>query len=103
MYALSGFCASLGGVVFVTYTSAGNAINGTALELDAIAPVVIGGTLLNGGYGSVVGTFLGLLIFAVTQSAITFEGTLNSWWAKIVTGALLLTFILMQRVIERKR
>lgn len=103
VYALSGFFASLGGVVFVTYTMAGNAINGTALELDAIAAVVIGGTLLTGGYGSVVGTFLGLLIFAVTQSAITFEGTLNSWWAKIVTGTLLLAFILMQRAIQRDR
>jgi simple sugar transport system permease protein len=103
VYALSGFCAALGGVVFVMYTSAGNAINGTGLELDAIAAVVIGGTLLTGGYGSVFGTFFGLLIFAVMQSAITFEGTLSSWWAKIVTGVLLLAFILMQRVLQRSR
>jgi simple sugar transport system permease protein len=103
VYALSGFCASLGGVVLVMYTSAGNAINGTGLELDAIAAVVIGGTLLTGGYGSVFGTFFGLLIFAVMQSAITFEGTLSSWWAKIVTGVLLLAFILMQRMLQRSR
>jgi simple sugar transport system permease protein len=102
VYALSGFCAALGGVVFVMYTSAGNAINGTGLELDAIAAVVIGGTLLTGGYGSVFGTFFGLLIFAVMQSAITFEGTLSSWWAKIVTGVLLLAFILMQRILHRR-
>jgi ribose/xylose/arabinose/galactoside ABC-type transport system permease subunit len=103
VYALSGFCAALGGVVLVMYTSAGNAINGTGLELDAIATVVIGGTLLTGGYGSVVGTFLGLLIFSVMQSAITFEGTLSSWWAKIATGVLLLAFILLQRAIQRDR
>jgi simple sugar transport system permease protein len=101
VYALSGFCAALGGVVFVLYTSAGNAINGTGLELDAIAAVVIGGTLLTGGYGSVLGTFFGLLIFAVIQSAITFEGTLSSWWKMIVTGLLLLAFILLQRALQR--
>lgn len=98
VYAFSGFCAALGGVVFVVHTSAGNAINGTGMELDAIAAVVIGGTLLTGGYGSVLGSFLGLLIFAVIQTAIIFDGGLSSWWIKIVTGALLLAFILLQRV-----
>jgi simple sugar transport system permease protein len=101
VYALSGFCAALGGVVFVVYTSAGNAINGTGLELDAIAAVVIGGTLLSGGYGSVFGSFLGLLILAVIQTGIAFEGSLSSWWTKIVTGSLLLAFILLQRVLQR--
>ncbi len=103
IYAFSGFCAALGGVLFVVYTSAGNAINGTGLELDAIATVVIGGTLLTGGFGSVFGSFLGLLIFAVIQTAITFEGSLSSWWARIATGALLLAFILLQRAFQPKR
>jgi simple sugar transport system permease protein len=100
VYAFSGFCSALGGVLLVLYASAGNAINGTGLELDAIAAVVIGGTLLTGGTGSVVGTFLGLMIFAVIQTAINFEGTLSSWWSKIVTGLLLLAFILMQRALH---
>ncbi len=103
VYAFSGLCAALGGVVLVMDTSAGNAINGTGLELDAIAAVVIGGTLLTGGYGSVFGTLFGLLIFAVIQSAITFDGSLSSWWTKVVTGALLLAFILMQRMLQRTR
>lgn len=101
VYALSGFCAALGGLVFSAYTSAGNAIAGTGLELDAIAAVVMGGTLLTGGYGSPFGTLLGLLIFAVIQTAITFDGTLSSWWSKIVTGTLLLAFILLQRALQR--
>lgn len=102
-YAISGFCGALGGIVFVIYTSAGNAINGTGMELDAIAAVVIGGTVLTGGYGSVFGTFLGLMIFAVIQTAITFEGSLSSWWIKIVTGALLLAFIVLQRAVQPRR
>jgi simple sugar transport system permease protein len=97
VYALSGFCGALGGIVLAIYTSSGNAVAGTGLELDAIAAVVIGGTMLTGGYGSIFGTLLGLLIFAILQTAITFDGNLSSWWAKIVTGGLLLAFILMQR------
>lgn len=99
-YVLSGVCAGLGGVLFTLYTSSGNAISGTGLELDAIAAVVIGGTLLSGGYGSVVGTLLGILTIGVVQTAITFEGTLSSWWTRIVIGLLLLCFMLVQRVIE---
>jgi simple sugar transport system permease protein len=99
-YVLSGVSAALGGVLFAVYTSSGNAISGTGLELDAIAAVVIGGTLLSGGYGSVFGTFLGIGILGVVQTAITFQGTLSSWWTKIVIGALLLAFLLIQKGIE---
>lgn len=103
VYALSGLLASLGGVVLSIYTSAGNATAGAGMELDAIAAVVIGGTLLTGGYGSVIGTVLGLLIFAIIQSAIIFDGNLSTWWSKIATGALLLVFILLQRMLNRSR
>jgi simple sugar transport system permease protein len=100
-YALSGACAGLGGAVFTIYTSSGNAISGTGLELDAIASVVIGGTLLSGGYGSIFGTLLGVLILGIVQTAITFQGDLSSWWTRIVIGALLLLFMLVQKTIER--
>lgn len=99
VYALSGFCAALGGIAYAIYTSSGNAISGTGMELDAIAAVVIGGTLLSGGYGSIIGTFLGVLILAMIQTAITFQGTLNSWWTKIFIGGLLLVFMLLQKVL----
>lgn len=101
IYALSGFCSALAGIVFTIYTSSGNAIGGTGLELDAIAAVVIGGTLLSGGYGSIFGSFLGVLILGMIQQAITFQGTLSSWWTKIFIGTLLLVFMLMQKGIER--
>jgi simple sugar transport system permease protein len=99
-YTISGFCAALGGIVFTLYTSSGNAISGTGLELDAIAAVVIGGTLLTGGYGSVFGTLLGVAILGIIQTAITFQGTLSSWWTKIVIGILLLIFVVLQKIIE---
>src|SRR5439155_24200266 len=90
LYALSGFCSSLAGVAYTFYTSSGNATAGTMLELDAIAAVVIGGTLLSGGVGYVFGTLIGVLILGLIQTIITFEGTLSSWWTKIAIGALLL-------------
>ena len=57
------------------------------MELDAIAAVVIGGTLLTGGSGYVLGTVLGVLVLGLIQTLITFQGTLSSWWTKIVIGA----------------
>lgn len=95
-YVASGFCAALGGLLFSLYTSSGTAVAGTGMELDAIAAVVMGGTLLSGGYGSVFGSFLGVLLLGIIQTAITFQGSLSSWWAKIAIGVLLLIFLVMQ-------
>ena len=101
VYALSGFFASLGGILYSLYTFSGYALAGIGLELDAIASVVIGGTLLSGGVGYLPGTIVGVLIQGVIQSFISFEGTLNSWWTKIVVGALLFLFILLQTWVVR--
>ncbi len=97
IYALSGFTAGLAGVVFSLYTSAGYSLSTVGTELDAIACVVIGGTLLTGGRGYVAGTLFGVLIMGLIQTYITFDGTLSSWWTKIVIGLLLLLFILLQK------
>ena len=92
VYAFSGFCAALAGVVQVIYSPTGDARAADGLELDAIAAVVVGGTLLTGGVGYVAGTFIGVLIFAIIQTALSFEGTLSSWWTRITVGLLLLVF-----------
>ncbi len=97
VYAVSGFCSALAGVVATLYTGSGNPAMSSGLELDAIASVVIGGTLLTGGVGYLAGTFLGVLIFGTIQSALVFDGRLNSWWLRIAVGTLLLAFILLQR------
>ena len=62
--------------------------------------MVIGGTLLSGGVGYVIGTFVGVMILALIQTVITFEGTLSSWWTRIAVGALLLLFILLQKMVQ---
>ncbi|MBA4148957.1 MAG: sugar ABC transporter permease YjfF [Verrucomicrobia bacterium] len=103
VYTLSGFCAALAGVTYSLYTSSGNPNAGMGLELDAIAAAVIGGTLLSGGVGYLAGTFVGVLIFGIIQTTIIFQGTLSSWWTKIVVGGLLLLFILLQKGIQAKK
>ena len=102
VYALSGFCSALAGVLFAVYTTSGNATAAGGLELDAIAAVVVGGTLLNGGSGSVAGTLFGILIFGVIRTGIQFKGNVDAAWTRITIGLLLLAFILLQKLIQRK-
>ncbi|WP_313558335.1 galactofuranose ABC transporter, permease protein YjfF [Agrobacterium cavarae] len=99
IYALSGFLSGLAGIVYTLYTSSGYSLATVGVELDAIAAVVIGGTLLTGGTGLVAGTFIGLMIQGLIQTYIVFDGTLSSWWTKIVIGILLFIFIVLQRTI----
>ncbi len=99
VYTLSGFCSSLGGVIYMLYTSSGYAIATVGMELTAISAVVIGGTLLSGGVGYIGGTLVGVLILGVIQTFIAFQGTLSSWWIRIVIGLLLLLFILLQQAL----
>jgi simple sugar transport system permease protein len=100
-YAICGMTAALGGLVNTFITGSGNCTYGIGLELDAIATVVIGGTLLTGGRGHLFGTLCGVLIIGTIQSAISFDGSLSSSWTRIITGALLLAFILFQRLLLR--
>lgn len=100
-YALSGACAALGGVALTLDTSAGNPGAGVALELDAIAAVVIGGAALEGGLASPVGTALGVVLLGMIQTAITFDGRLGSGWSRIAVGALILAYLLIQRLLRR--
>ncbi|MDT0122478.1 galactofuranose ABC transporter, permease protein YjfF [Paenibacillus sp. RRE4] len=103
VYTFSGFCSALAGVVFTFYMLSGYGLHAMGMELDTIAAVVIGGTLLTGGVGYVAGTFLGVLIQGVIQTIISFEGTLSSWWTKIVIGLMLFVFILFQRLLSERR
>lgn len=102
IYTISGVLSAVGGIVYSFYTFSGYALAGVGLELDAIAAVVIGGTLLTGGSGYVLGTLIGVLIMGVIQTYISFDGTLSSWWTKIVIGLLLFAFIAMQRLLTLK-
>ena len=103
VYAISGFCAALGGVIATIDSPTGSAIFAQGEELTVIAAVVVGGTLLSGGQGSMIGTLFGFLTFSILQLAIIFDGHIVASWNQIVTGVLLLGFILLQKVVARRR
>lgn len=103
IYAMNGFCSALAGIVFTFYTLSGYALDGKGMELDTIATVVIGGTLLTGGVGSIIGTVLGVLVYGTIQVLIVFQGTLNSWWTRIVIGFLVFVFCFLQRLFEARK
>ncbi|MEU0219671.1 galactofuranose ABC transporter, permease protein YjfF [Streptomyces sp. NPDC006265] len=103
VYTVSGLCSALAGLLFMLYIQSGDPLHAVGMELDAIAAVVIGGTLLTGGSGYVLGTLFGVLVLGLIKTVITFEGTLSSWWTKIATGVLLCAFILIQRTMTSRQ
>ncbi|MEK3890819.1 galactofuranose ABC transporter, permease protein YjfF [Bacillus sp. FSL K6-3431] len=103
VYSLSSFCAALGGIVFTFYMLSGYSLHLLGAEMDAIAACVIGGILLTGGFGYIIGPTLGVLCMGIIQTMIMFQGSLSSWWTKIVIGFLLFVFIVLQRVIVMRQ
>lgn len=99
VYALAGFYSGLAGVVYALYTKSGYPLAGSTLELSAIAAVVLGGTLLTGGVGTVAGTLFGGMILGLISTLIIFNGSLNSAWIMISSGILLFAFIALQRLL----
>jgi galactofuranose transport system permease protein len=103
VYAFSGFCSALAGIVWSISLLSGYGGYAPGMELDAIASVVIGGTLLTGGVGNVVGTLFGVLINGTIISILQFNGTLSSWWTRIGVGLLTLIFIGIQSLFYMRK
>jgi len=99
VYGFNGFCSALAGIAYVLYVKSGWNLALAGGELDVISSAVIGGVLLTGGVGYPIGTLLGVMLKSTIPALITFNGNLNSWWAKIATGVLLLLFIVIQRIV----
>ena len=103
VYAFSGLCSALAGIVFSISLLAGYGQFATGMELDSIASVVMGGTLLTGGVGNVIGTLFGVLIHGTIVSILQFNGTLSSWWTRIGVGLLTLIFIGIQSLFYMRK
>ncbi len=103
VYAFSGFCSSMAGIVWGISLLSGYGGYAPGMELDAIASVVIGGTMLTGGVGTVIGTLFGVLINGTIVSILQFNGTLSSWWTRIGVGALTLIFLGIQALFYMRR
>jgi simple sugar transport system permease protein len=103
IYALNSFLATFAGIVLSLSKRSGDSTIATGAELEVITAVVIGGTLLTGGVGFVIGSFIGALLPGVIQTYLTLDGSLTSWWTKIITGALLFGFIVMQKLLSSRQ
>ena len=101
VYVVSGLCAGLAGALNAGYSSSGVPTVGVGLELSAISAVVIGGTLLVGGRGSLVGTLAGVLLLSVIQNMINQVGSLSSSVQSIVSGVFLAIVVIIQTVLSR--
>ncbi len=99
VYMLNGLCSALAGIAYSIYVGSGHGTHATGFELTVIAAVVIGGTALTGGEGYILGALFGVLITALIQSLIQFNGQLSSWWTSIAIGGLMLVFIGVQSLL----
>jgi ribose/xylose/arabinose/galactoside ABC-type transport system permease subunit len=101
VYTMSGTLAGLAGALTAAYLQSGVTVIGVGLELDAIAVVVIGGTLLTGGMGTILGTVIGVGLIKVIQNVINQIGTLDSNYQSVVSGVFLLIVVVLQRILRR--
>lgn len=102
VYGIAGLCCGIAAIMVVARATSGASTNGQFYELDAIAAVVIGGTLLSGGRGTLVGTLIGVLIFTVVNSIFT-QNNLESDVQQIAKGVIIVAAVLLQYGTTRTR
>jgi ribose transport system permease protein len=102
LYVLLGVCCGIAALMLVSRTTTGSSTHGTLLELDAIAAVVIGGTLLSGGRGTIVGTVFGVLIFTTLTNVFTLNNRSISEQSLLKGVIIVAAVLLQQRLASRK-
>jgi ribose transport system permease protein len=102
VYGIAGLCCGIAAIMVVARTTSGASTNGMFYELDAIAAVVIGGTLLSGGRGTLIGTLIGVLIFTVVNSIFT-QNNLDTATQNIAKGVIIVAAVLLQATTIRRR
>jgi ribose transport system permease protein len=95
--------SGLAGLVAASQLGASAAARiGQGAELDAIAAVVVGGTLLTGGRGGAGLTLVGVLLLGVILNLLNLEGTISPWWQWVIRGAFLLAVVVVQGRMQRR-
>lgn len=101
VYVISGFTSGLAGLLMCSRLGAAYPLTGVGWEMKSIAAVVLGGTLLTGGVGSIWGTLVGTLIMGIVGNLINLQGTLGTAWQNIINGAALLVAVLLMQLQKR--
>jgi ribose transport system permease protein len=102
LYVLVGVCSGIAALLVVARTTTGSSTHGQLLELDAIAAVVIGGTLLAGGRGTITGTVLGVLIFTTLTNVFTLNNR-DSSEQVLLKGAIIVAAVLLQQWVASRK
>jgi ribose transport system permease protein len=97
VFVISGICAGLAGIIYWARLGAGSPLGAESYELFAIAAVVLGGTSLSGGRGSIVGTILGSLIMAVLYNSLSLQ-SVPEYWQKIIIGSIIVLAVMVDQI-----
>lgn len=108
VYVTSGLCAGMAGVILASQFGAGQPTEGVGWELFAIASVVVGGTLLTGGVGSIGATLAGAMLLAMVFNILNFENglgwiSLSAYWQSVIRGLFLLAVVILQAKLAGNR
>jgi ribose transport system permease protein len=103
VYTLSGVLAGLAGVILASRLGAGQPVAAVGWELDAIAAVVVGGTLLTGGQGGVISTLVGVVLLGIIFNIFNLEGQISPWWQLVLRGVILLAVVIVQNRLSKRK
>ena len=101
-YVISGLLCAVGALILTSRLGAVDPDTGVGVELDTIAAVVIGGTSLSGGKGSLVGTFIGVLLITVLHNGLNLIGV-SPFWQGSAVGAVIIVSVLLDRLLRQRR
>ena len=102
VYVLSGTLAALSGILLASRMNSGQPNAGVSYELDVIAAVVVGGTSLSGGSGSIIGTFIGAMLIAVLRNGLNLLNV-NSYVQQVIVGVVILLAVMLDQFRRRKK
>ena len=100
VYSISGFCSAMVGLIIASQLVAAHPATGETFELNAIAAVVLGGTSLAGGRGSIGGTLIGAFVIGVLGDGLVMMGV-SSFWQKVIKGAVIVLAVIIDQVQAR--